>query len=292
MKTKRTRPGTKPTILVAEDDRYAAARLAALLEDEGFTVLQAHSGSQVLRAVENAPDRIDLILLDIMMPGGAKLSLSDTHAGYDTGHAVAREIKKKHPRIRLVALSARMSPDIVSWFEKHGAGYLCKPAWADEIVRAVKDALRKGRHRRKPRCFIVHGHDGAAIKELKAYLRDDLQFSKVTVLREQPSLGRTVIEKFEEEAQKVDVAFILLTPDDMAAPVAAPDDTKRRARQNVIFELGYFFAKLQRRMGNVILVHKGPLELPSDLSGVVYIDISNGIREADRQIRRELVGWL
>lgn len=290
--TKRARADRKPTILVADDDKYAASNIAHILEDAGFTVLLAHSGSQVLRTVEKAADKIALVLLDIMMPVGAELSQSDTHAGYDTGYAVARQIKQKYPQIKLLALSGRDSSDLVHWFQKNGVGYLSKPIMLEEIVSAVEEALCNGFYRRKPNCFIAHGHDSPIIEDLKMYLRNDLHFSKITVLREQPSLGRTIIEKFEEEARNVDIAFILLTPDDTAASVSAPDEIKRRARQNVIFELGYFFAKLQRRIGSVILLHKGPLELPSDLSGVIYIDITDGIREADQQIRQELFRWL
>jgi predicted nucleotide-binding protein len=44
---------------------------------------------------------------------------------------------------------------------------------------------------------------------------------------------------------------------------------KPRARQNVIFELGYFFAKLERK--NVCVLYKQGVEILSDISGIVYI---------------------
>ncbi len=66
------------------------------------------------------------------------------------------------------------------------------------------------------------------------------------------------------------------------------DDEKHRARQNVILELGYFLGVLGRETGRVVLLYKGPLDVPSDLSGVVYIDISNGIEAAGEKIRKEL----
>jgi predicted nucleotide-binding protein len=56
----------------------------------------------------------------------------------------------------------------------------------------------------------------------------------------------------------------------------------------VIFELGFFLAELGRRSGRVFLLYKGPLDLPSDLSGVVYLDIGGGIAAVSDQIRREL----
>jgi len=79
----------------------------------------------------------------------------------------------------------------------------------------------------------------------------------------------------------------LLTPDDSVWPSSATKSDKR-ARQNVILELGYFLGKLDRRTGRVLLLYKGELELPSDLNGVTYIDISNGIDSAGELIRREI----
>ena len=103
---------------------------------------------------------------------------------------------------------------------------------------------------------------------------------------------KTIIEKFEEETNHIDIVFVLLTPDDAIAPADANDDIKRRARQNVIFEMGYFLAKLQRRSGQILLLYKGSVELPSDISGVVYIDISAGVGKAGAEMRRELRRWL
>jgi predicted nucleotide-binding protein len=103
-----------------------------------------------------------------------------------------------------------------------------------------------------------------------------------------PSLGRTIIEKLEAYASRAHLAFVLLTPDDKMAPAGASNDDKRRARQNVIFELGYFLGTFGRLSSRVFLLHKGDLDLPSDLSGVIYIDIANGVEAAGEAIRREL----
>jgi predicted nucleotide-binding protein len=86
------------------------------------------------------------------------------------------------------------------------------------------------------------------------------------------------------------LVFVLLTPDDVVANPSDPDDQKRRARQNVIFELGFFLGKLGRGSGKVLLLHKGPLDIPSDIIGIEYIDIANGIVSAGETIRRELRG--
>ncbi|MFP3405663.1 nucleotide-binding protein [Pseudomonas sp. SIMBA_065] len=116
--------------------------------------------------------------------------------------------------------------------------------------------------------FVVHGHDEAALQGLARFL-EKLGLEAV-ILREQPDQGRTIIEKFEEFSDGVGFAVVLLTPDDVGG-VATSDVNKARARQNVIFELGYFSGQLGR--GRVCLLRKGEVEIPSDLYGVIYTDM-------------------
>lgn len=143
---------------------------------------------------------------------------------------------------------------------------------------------------REIRPFIVHGHDHKSLYELKDYLQNTLKFGEPVILRQMPGLGKTLIEKFEREAEAIELVFVLLTPDDVVANPSDPDNQKRRARQNVILELGFFLGKLGRGSGRVLLLHKGPLEIPSDIIGIEYIDITNGIESAGETIRRELRG--
>ncbi|WP_313077852.1 nucleotide-binding protein [Agrobacterium pusense] len=119
--------------------------------------------------------------------------------------------------------------------------------------------------------FIVHGHDEGALNGLARFL-EKLKL-EVIILKEQPNQGRTIIEKYEASAAEVGFAVVLLTPDDVGSAVSA-EGQKQRARQNVIFELGYFAGKLGR--GRVCLLRKGNLEIPSDLFGIVYTDMDPG----------------
>jgi predicted nucleotide-binding protein len=121
------------------------------------------------------------------------------------------------------------------------------------------------------RVFIVHGHDEAAREGVARFL-EKLDLEPI-ILHEQPSGGRTVIEKLEHHA---DVAFavVLLTPDDVGAAAGDRDDLSPRARQNVVLELGYFAGRLGR--SRVCALHKGSLELPSDIIGVVYVPLDSG----------------
>jgi predicted nucleotide-binding protein len=63
-----------------------------------------------------------------------------------------------------------------------------------------------------------------------------------------------------------------MTPDDHGAK-AAESNTKPRARQNVVFELGFFIGRLGSE--RVAALIKGDVERPSDLEGVVYINLDD-----------------
>jgi predicted nucleotide-binding protein len=116
--------------------------------------------------------------------------------------------------------------------------------------------------------FIVHGHDSEA-KHHVARIVQQLTERTPIILDEQASRGMTVIEKFEEHGGNSAFAIVLLTPDDLGGPKSG--GTQPRARQNVIFELGYFIGHLGR--GRVVAMTKGGVEIPSDFSGVVYISL-------------------
>ena len=121
--------------------------------------------------------------------------------------------------------------------------------------------------------FIVHGHDHGA-KDTIAREVENLGLTAV-ILHEQPNRGRTIIEKLEELAKSASFAIVLLTPDDLGALKDRIDDTPNpRARQNVVFELGYFIGKLGRK--RVCPIYKGEIESPSDIDGIVYVHMDEG----------------
>lgn len=116
--------------------------------------------------------------------------------------------------------------------------------------------------------FVVHGHDDHA-KERTARFVEKLGLTSI-VLHEQASRGRTIIEKIEEYSN-VGFAIVLYSPDDLgnAKTDAENGELKGRARQNVILEHGYLMGKLGRE--NVVPLVIGKVELPNDISGMVYI---------------------
>lgn len=113
--------------------------------------------------------------------------------------------------------------------------------------------------------FVVHGHN-ETIKQTVARTLENIGLFPV-ILAEQPDKGRTVIEKFENEGNDVGFAVVLLTADDKGRKNKART-MQSRARQNVVFEMGYFMALLGRE--RVMLLLQSGVEEPSDLKGVVY----------------------
>lgn len=117
--------------------------------------------------------------------------------------------------------------------------------------------------------FIVHGHDNEA-KLSVARMIEQLDLDAI-ILDEQPQAGRTIIEKFEDHADEVGFAIVLLTPDDVGAKAGDAENLKPRARQNVILELGFFVGKLGRE--RVCPLYKQGVEIPSDYHGVGYVEM-------------------
>ena len=113
--------------------------------------------------------------------------------------------------------------------------------------------------------FIVHGHDGE-LKE-KVARRLEQQGIEAIILSEQVNRGRTIIEKLEAYSD-VNVAIILFTQDDLGVAKEEKGNEKYRARQNVVFEAGYFIGYLGRE--NIIMIADENVEIPGDLSGMVY----------------------
>lgn len=143
------------------------------------------------------------------------------------------------------------------------------------------------RHVMNKKVFIVHGHDESAKFELARLIEKEFGL-EVVILHEQPNYGSMcIMDKFERYASQCDAAFVLLTPDDVTIPHETdPASVKSyRARQNVIFEFGYFIAKLGK--DRVFLLHKGDIEIPSDVSGILYIPF-NKIQDVFLPMKKEL----
>lgn len=142
-------------------------------------------------------------------------------------------------------------------------------------LKSMQDStsLRKKQHaasatRNKRKVFIVHGRNNAVKQEVSRFI--ERQGIETIILHEQANAGMTIIEKIEHYSNDADFALVLYTACDHGRGIHETRiPPKNRARQNVVFEHGYLMAKLGRE--NVCALVQGDIEVPNDISGVVYV---------------------
>ncbi|HZU19344.1 MAG TPA: response regulator, partial [Candidatus Dormibacteraeota bacterium] len=119
------------TVLVVDDDVRNVFALTAMLERHGLRVIPAEGGQQAVAALERS-ERIDLVLLDVMMP--------DVD-GYETIRRI-----RGHPRfadLPIVALTAKaMKGDRERCLEAGASDYVAKPVEPTQLLSVLRSRLR------------------------------------------------------------------------------------------------------------------------------------------------------
>ncbi len=227
---------------VANESHVAAARAAELADSAAHSVYAAIENSIEYdgRAHSgNVPREAETILLN---DSGGTIDTAEAH------------------RLIMEAIAALSN-----------AGKIYAPPERFKDWRIVQPQDGKARGSPNKKVFIVHGRDDGTKQTVARFIeRLDLQ---PIILHERPNKGRTIITKFREESAAVGFAVVLMTPDDLGKSVDAAE-LKPRARQNVVFELGFFIGSLQPE--RVAALVKGEVEKPSDFDGVVYISLDRG----------------
>ena len=117
------------TLLVAEDDPMTRRALAEILSAEGWTVATAADGTRAWDLFDAGG--IDLVCLDIMMPG---------RSGYD----LCRKIREKDRTVPLLFISAKSEElDKVLGLELGADDFIVKPFGAREVVARIRAVLRR-----------------------------------------------------------------------------------------------------------------------------------------------------
>jgi predicted nucleotide-binding protein len=223
----------------------------AYLPDEGNKAERVRSGLRALRdgAEHSSGERLPADLaklarvseaLAVMLVSGGFVAEEDVVEALDVGNATTTSVADQ-PAVRAVPLT--MGSSMIS--------STSEPSNPEASAAPI---------------FLVHGHDHRLLHEVVRVLERGTG-REVVVLHEQASRGRTVLEKFEDHAQLASFAVVLLTADDVGGAIG--HETKPRGRQNVIFELGFFFGKLGR--DHVCVLLEEGVEQPSDIAGLVYV---------------------
>jgi PAS domain S-box-containing protein len=118
------------TILMAEDDAGVRATTRKFLELHGYTILEAGNGAEALAIWENSSARVDLLLTDLLMPGGIN------------GRDLARQLCGERPDLKVVFFSG-YSADLVGGglVLRLGENFLQKPFTPSSLLEILRRRL-------------------------------------------------------------------------------------------------------------------------------------------------------
>ncbi len=157
----------------------------------------------------------------------------------------------------------------------------------DEVKNIIEHNLQSGCKEEKNRkVFVVYGHDLNARTQLEAMLRR--WNIEPLIIDQLASSGHTIIEKLEENTDKVQFGIVLATPDDIGYAKGKEECKKYRVRQNVILELGMLLSKVGRSKVAILLSEAEEMEKPSDIDGLIYIPFKDTVEEAKVSLAKEL----
>lgn len=118
-------------ILVVEDDTNARKLMKAVLERAEYSVLAATNGEEALALLDT--NHVDLILLDVMMPGM-------------DGYALTNELRAAGNTIPILMVTAKQLPaDKKNGFLAGTDDYMTKPVDTEEMLLRIKALLRRSR---------------------------------------------------------------------------------------------------------------------------------------------------
>jgi CheY-like chemotaxis protein len=116
-----------PVVLLVEDEAAVRALAAGVLRRQGLTVLEAPTAKAALQLAENQ-NRIDLLLTDIVMPGGS-------------GHELAQQLRRQRPGMKIVYMSGYSDEGVRQAAAAGGIPFVQKPFSTHALVKIVNEAL-------------------------------------------------------------------------------------------------------------------------------------------------------
>jgi two-component system phosphate regulon response regulator OmpR len=144
-----------PHILVVEDEEHLAIGIKYNLEAEGFTVTTAGNGQAALAAVAVPDAPVDLVVLDLMLPG-------------EDGLSICRRLRNSNDLTPIIMLTAKVEDvDRIVGLEVGADDYLPKPFNPRELLARVNAVLRRRPSLEAP---------GAPGRELQTVTFGDFEF--------------------------------------------------------------------------------------------------------------------
>jgi len=118
----------QPVVLVVDDQELLRLNAAGILEDNGFSVVEAVNSTEALKVMESRPD-VRLLFTDIQMPGGVN------------GLELARLVHERWPHVLLIVTSGGYRPDPPE-IADHGS-FVAKPYCDRELMTEVEEQMSR-----------------------------------------------------------------------------------------------------------------------------------------------------
>ncbi|HSM61667.1 MAG TPA: response regulator [Longimicrobiales bacterium] len=117
------------TVLVVDDDPAVLQVASKVLTRGGYRVIEAESGAQALRLVEESEGTVDLLLTDVVMPGMG-------------GREVSEAIAQRHPGVRVLFMSAYTEDEVIlQGVRVAEVNFISKPFTVDGLRAKVREVL-------------------------------------------------------------------------------------------------------------------------------------------------------
>jgi len=279
-------PRPSKYVLLVDDDES--------ILDQYKKVLESNQSSEFEYRVETARTRpegtskaqmtsFDLVITDVRLAG------EDDDSGFQLGiemnqrniPVIVMTRTDKFPEMRELADARRPAETPAEFNLYDKADFHTTPRSLTQLA----EITIKGRS-----VFVVHGRDNAALDEVKRFV-ESVGYQPV-ILKDVPNLGKSILDKLHAYSN-VRFTIVLMTPDDVGGlrqdnttAYQADTDLHKRARQNVIFELGYFIGRHGSSRVSALVVDG--IEIPSDYHGILYTTYRPGYSDWQRQICVEM----
>lgn len=157
-------------ILVVEDEQHLGVGIKYNLEAEGYRVSLVEDGPSALKLVDHSAQSIDLVVLDLMLPGMS-------------GYSVCQRIRNAGMSLPVLMLSARTLPeDRTRGFDVGANQYMSKPFELDELLSRVKNLLQISQlQNSKPSAIPNGNHAENSAKPTAGNRVDSIEFGNVIV---------------------------------------------------------------------------------------------------------------
>ncbi|MCI8619019.1 MAG: nucleotide-binding protein [Oscillospiraceae bacterium] len=290
------------SILICDDNPHYTARLCEEIskinyKNKSFKVSTSvvSSSQHFIEKIKN--DVFDICILDICMRGTSgtqtvydyiRSDMSIEYYGFD----LYKYVKKYNPNALVFVLSNLPVSVSRTIYDNVNAEYFNKTETSPlTIANYIKNYFKTQRKRFFNKVFIVYGHNENMRIKVKQYVKR-IGIESVDLIENSPNGIKTIFDALNSCASTIECAIILLSADDRVFN-DRNEFQSYRARQNVIFEMGFFAGVLGKDKVITIYEPNNKFEFPSDISGIFYIPYGNDNKwKSDLRRDLEKIGFI